>query len=85
VRVEIIKVNADRLDPECLVVTLRHIPGRVARLVLGARDRVVTYKGRVSAWYVPPSFRPADTDTSQFLDNIASSREFAHLRPARRL
>ncbi|NQD38153.1 hypothetical protein HPT27_14070 [Permianibacter sp. IMCC34836] len=83
-RLEIIKVNADRLDPECLVVTLRHVPGSIARFMLGARDKVVTYKGQVSAWYVPPSFRPADADTSRFLDSIASSREFAHLRPARR-
>lgn len=83
-RLEIIKVQADRLDPACLIVTLRHVPGRMARWVLGARDKVVTYKGRENAWYVPPSFRPADSDTSRFLDNIASAREFAHLRPARR-
>lgn len=83
VRIEIIKVSADRLDPECLIVTLRHVPGRLARL-LGARDKVVTYKGREHAWYVPPSFRPADSDTGRFLDDIASAREFAHLRPARR-
>lgn len=83
-RMEIIKVQADRLDPECLVVTLRHVPGTVAKLLLSARAKVVTYKGRHQAWYIPPSFRPADTDTSRFLDSIASDREFAHLRPVRR-
>ena len=83
-KMEIIKVAADRLDPECLLITLRHVPGKLARWLLGARDKVVTYKGRESAWYVPPNFRPADPDTSRFLDDIAASREFAHLRPLRR-
>lgn len=83
-RIEIIKVQADRLDPETLIVTLRHVPSRMARWLLGARDKIITYKGRDNAWYVPPSFRPADSDTGRFLDSIATSREFAHLRPARR-
>jgi hypothetical protein len=83
-KLEIIKVHADRLDPECLLVTLRHVPGGMARWLLGARDKVITYKGREHAWYVPPSFRPADPDTARFLDSIASSREFAHLRAFRR-
>src|SRR3990167_400228 len=56
-RMEIIKVQADRLDPECLVVTLRHVPGTMAKLLLSARAKVVTYKGRHQAWYIPPSFR----------------------------
>lgn len=83
-RTEIVKVTVDRLDPECLIVTLRHVPGPLARWLLGARERIVTYKGREQAWYVPPSFRPADADTSAFLSAIASSREFAHLRPGSR-
>lgn len=83
-KIEIIKVVPDRLDPGCLIVTLRHVPGRLARWVLGARDKVITYKGRESSWYVPPSFRAADPDTARFLDSIACSREFAHLRPTRR-
>lgn len=83
-RAEIVKVSVDRLDPECLVVTLRHVPSGLARWLLGARERVVTYKGRDQAWYVPPSFRPADAETSEFLSAIATHREFAHLRPANR-
>ncbi|TDQ50332.1 hypothetical protein [Permianibacter aggregans] len=82
-RLEIMKVSPDRLDPECLLVTLRHSPGWWARL-FGAREIVVTYKGHTESWYVPPSFRPAPTDIVKFLNRIADSHEFAHLRPQKR-
>ena len=82
-KLEILKVTPDRLDPECLLITLRHVPGKVARL-FGAREMVVTYKGHESSWYVPPSFRAAEADTMKFLNRIATEREFAHLRPQRK-
>lgn len=80
-RMEIISVHTDQRDPDCLVVTLRHVPGRIARW-FGARERVVTYKGQTSAWYVPPSYRKAGQQASRFLDDISTDHAYAHLRAA---
>lgn len=74
---EIVKVDPDRLDEHCVVVTLKHRPSFFARL-FGRRHRVVTYKGHADNWYALPSYQPARKDTKRFLNKIVNDNEFRH-------
>jgi len=76
---EIISVHPDRLDEQTYVVELRQFPGFIDKL-FGYKQRILTYKGQAGAWYVPPSFRPAGSSASKFLNEIVTSPSYAHLR-----
>jgi hypothetical protein len=76
---EIISVNADRLDEGTYVIELRQFPSFFDKL-LGYKQRIMTFKGQAGAWYVPPSFRPASNNAVKFLNEIATSPSYAHLR-----
>lgn len=76
---EIISVNNDRLDENTFVIELRQFPGFIDKL-MGYKQRIMTYKGQVGAWYVPPSFRPAANHACKFLNEIVTSPSYAHLR-----
>lgn len=76
---EIISVNADRLDENTYIIELRQRPELFDKL-LGYKQRIMTFKGQVGAWYVPPSFRPATNAAAKFLNEIVTSPSYAHLR-----
>ncbi len=75
---EIISVHEDRLDENTYVIELRQHPQLLDKL-LGYKQRILTFKGQRGAWYVPPSFRPASSAASRFLDEIVTSPSYAHL------
>ena len=76
---QIIKVEADPRDMDCLLITLRHLPSRFG-FFKTRPARVAVYKGHGSSWYHVPSFKPAPSRLIPLLKAISYGPQFKHLR-----
>lgn len=76
---QIIKVQQDPKDAECILITLRHMPKRFVFWRTQAH-RITTYKGHGRHWYHLPSFTPAPAKIIPLLKAISYSPAYKHLR-----
>ncbi|MEM9101560.1 MAG: hypothetical protein AAGB12_04500 [Pseudomonadota bacterium] len=76
---EIIAVRPDKLDEDCVLVTLKHYPRSTDKL-RELKPRLVTYKGHNQHWYVLPSYQPTPASITRFLSRIVNGREFRHIQ-----
>lgn len=76
---QIVKVEADPLDQDCIQITLRHLPSRL-KFWQAKEPQIVIYKGHGNHWYRLPSFRPAPSRLVPLLKAISYGPQFKHLR-----
>jgi len=76
---QIIKIETDPKDHDCLQITLRQKPLRI-QFWRKQEAKLTTYKGYGRHWYCLPSFRPAPTKLIPLLKQISQGPQFKHLR-----
>lgn len=76
---EIIRVERHRIDENSLKITLRELPNLLERL-FGRAECTHTYHGYPGHWYTEHLYQPAGSAVGGFLDKVARSPEFRHLR-----
>ena len=76
---QILKVESDPRDSDCIQITLRHHPQKF-RFWRVSAPRVAVYKGHGNDWYRLPSFTPAPNRLVPLLKAISYSPQFKHLR-----
>lgn len=76
---QILKIEADPKDANCLKITLRQ-PSRYRLFRSNKTTEIVTYKGYGRNWYCLPSFKPAPNNLIPLLKDISRGQQFKHLR-----
>jgi len=76
---QIVKIETDSIDQDCLQITLRQTPVRL-QFWRKQKSRLTTYKGYGRHWYCLPSFKPAPTKLVPLLKQISQDPQFRHLR-----
>jgi hypothetical protein len=76
---QILKIETDPRDMDCLQITLRHLPSRFS-FFKSRQPSVAVYKGHGSSWYHLPSFKPAPSRLIPLLKAISYGPQFKHLR-----
>lgn len=76
---QILKIEADPRDEDCIQITLRHLPRRF-HFWRTTQPQVIVYKGHGSNWYRLPSFKPAPQRLVPLLKAISYGPQFKHLR-----
>lgn len=76
---QILKVESDPRDADCIQITLRHLPGRF-RFWQSKQPKIAIYKGHGNNWYHMPSFKPAPSRLIPLLKAISYGPQFKHLR-----
>ncbi|MGX5174520.1 hypothetical protein ACUR5C_10925 [Aliikangiella sp. IMCC44653] len=76
---QILKVESDPKDAQCVLITLRHQPKKL-RLWGLKHPKVVVYKGHGDNWYRLPTFKPAPRRLVTLLKAISYGPQFKHLR-----
>jgi len=76
---QIVKIETDSIDQDCLQITLRQTPIRM-QFWRKQEAIVTTYKGYGRHWYCLPSFKPAPTKLVPLLKQISQGPQFRHLR-----
>jgi hypothetical protein len=76
---QILKVERDPKDSDCLLITLRHHQKSI--FFLSSKKTITkVYKGHGRDWYCLPSFNPAPSRLLPLLKAISYSPQFKHLR-----
>ena len=76
---QIINIESDPLDENCLQITLRELPGRLNPFAR-KKAQLVVYKGYANNWYRLPDFTPASARRRNLLKAISQGPQFKHLR-----
>ncbi|TQV76571.1 hypothetical protein FLL45_01010 [Aliikangiella marina] len=76
---QILKVETDPKDADCIQITLRHLPVKY-KFWQSQRPIIAKYKGHGSHWYHVPSFKPAPSRLIPLLKAISYGPQFKHLR-----
>lgn len=76
---QIVNVEPSKLDDDCMIVTLRHVPTTMEKW-LGKEESLITYKGHGSHWYQVPCFSPAHSKVQKLLKSIYRGWEFRHIQ-----
>ena len=76
---QILKIEADPIDADCLQITLRHMPNRF-NFWKPQQAKIAVYKGHGAHWYRLPSFKPAPSRLVPLLKAISYGPQFKHLR-----
>jgi len=76
---QIVKIESDPKDQDCLQITLRQLPSKM-QFWRKKEIKLVTYKGYGRNWYCLPSFKPAPNKLVPLLKEISRGPQFKHLR-----
>lgn len=76
---QILKVEIDPRDSDCILITLRHLPER-SIFKKSQAARTALYKGHGNDWYCIPSFKPAPNRLVALLKSISYGHQYKHLR-----
>ncbi len=76
---QIIKIESDPKDNDCLEITLRQ-PRNRAKFWIKQEPQLATYKGYGRHWYCLPTFKPAPSNIIPLLKEISRGSQFRHLR-----
>ncbi len=76
---QILKVETDPRDSDCILITLRHLPKKL-HFWGSKQPRVAVYKGHGNSWYHIPSFKPAPSRLLPLLKAISYGPQYKHLR-----
>ncbi len=76
---KIIKVVPNRLDQDCMEITLQLEPSLLESF-LGKKAKRVTFKGKDNDWFKTPCFSRAPTKIAKLLRAINNGWEFRHLQ-----
>lgn len=76
---QIVKIESDPKDQDCLQITLRQLPSSI-QFWKKQESQLMTYKGYGRHWYCLPSFKPAPNKLIPLLKEISRGQQFRHLR-----
>ncbi len=75
----IINISPSKFDEDCMVITLRLMPGALEKW-MGKKEQLVTYKGQGNDWYRYPCYTPASGKVAKLLKSINRGWEYRHLQ-----
>ncbi len=76
---QIVKIEIDPRDNDCILITLRHLP-EPTFFSRTKTAHTAIYKGHGNDWYCIPSFQPAPNRLVSLLKAISYSHQYKHLR-----